>query len=173
MKLLELDGYDCSWLARRSTGNHKNTRERWRVTISESVFLSAKLTFATPSVVLIVGWECEIAMPIMLHSASTTTSPNCDTVTLCYTPHSPTVTLSQARLRHVAVYGSSFQCEGSDLRVASPFLVGRSRSESKYKDFFSWGGLSFKWGNIRPVYWYYFQLEGPNVYVHATCSLVA
>ena len=38
MKLLELDGYDYSWLARRSTGNHKNTRELWRVTISKSIF---------------------------------------------------------------------------------------------------------------------------------------
>ena len=104
------------------TQESNNFRER---------FLSAKLTFATPSVVLIVGWECEIAMPIMLHSASITTIPNCDTVTLCYTPQSPTVTLSQARLRHVAVYGCSVQCEGSYLRVASPFQVGRSRSESK------------------------------------------
>ena len=67
----------------------------------------------------------------VLHSAI----PNCDTVSLCYTPQSPTVTLSQARLRHVAVYGSSFQCEGSYLRVASAFQVGRSRSESKSKDF--------------------------------------
>ena len=46
------------------------------------------------------------------------------------------MTLSQAGLRQVAVYGSSFQCEGSELRVASPFQVGRSRSESNFKDFF-------------------------------------
>ena len=38
MKYLGLDRYDCSWLARRSTGNHKNTRELWRVTISKSIF---------------------------------------------------------------------------------------------------------------------------------------
>ena len=39
MKCLRLDSYDCSWLARRSTGNHKETRELWRETIPESVFV--------------------------------------------------------------------------------------------------------------------------------------
>ena len=100
------------------------------------------------------------------------TIPNCHTLTLRYTPQSPTVTLSQARLRHVAVYGSSFQCEGSDLRVASPFRVGRSRSESNYKDFFVFPEMDLVLsGAISDQ-----SIDVPSnmtALTYATCSLVA
>ena len=73
------------WLARTSTRNHKNTRELWRITISESVFCRQSWLSQLHQ----LFWLCdegEIAMPIMLHSVSTTTSLDCDTVTLCYNP---------------------------------------------------------------------------------------
>ena len=155
-------------LARRSTGNHRNTRELWRVTISESVFCRQSWLSQLHQ----LFWLCDERARLWCRSCYTPSPP----------PGSPTVTLIHCvtlcnpqlwhSLRPDYVMSQSMDVP-SNVKVltyvASPFQVGRSRSESKYKDFFyfSSGGPSFKWGNIRPVYWCYFQLT------YATCSLVA
>ena len=79
MILLEFDRYDCSCLARRSTGNHRNTRELWRITISESVFCRQSWLSQLHQ----LSWLCDERARLWCRSCYTPSPP----------PGSPTVTL--------------------------------------------------------------------------------